>query len=154
MIKKHISLPWLSRLNRSHERYTELAWSKFLGNALAVFSIYTLVFLSVPDTLWRLVWLASFFVVFPKMVGRYLVSWKGKIPQQFHFGFFCCFGCRRLKPCSHMSCRRYGKNEAIVCDDCSPNFADVYGGLSEIERKADRLFAQIEEAKKNSPPAT
>lgn len=147
---KYFSAPFLARLNRSHERYRELAQSKFLGNALAVFGIYALVFLSVPATFWRLVWLASFFVVFPKMVGRYLVSWYGTIPRQPYFGFFVCCGCRRLKPSSHMSCRRYGKEGSIVCDDCNPNFAEAYTSLSELQKSSGDLFARIDEAKKKS----
>lgn len=154
MIKKHISVPWLSRLNRSHERYVELAWSKFLGNALAVLGIYTLVFFSVPGTLWRLVWLASFCVVFPKMVGRYVLSWKGKIPRKVNVGFFVCYGCRRLKPDSHRSCREYGIVRAIVCEGCNPNFADVYDKIHELDRKVDKISADIQEAKNRSPSVT
>ncbi len=149
-MKKYISIPFIAGFNRSHERYIDLAWEKFLVNALLIAVLFALVVLSVPSTFWRIVWGLLFLIVFPRFVGRFIFSWKGTAPRQLSKGFFCCSGCRRLKPASQLVGRKYGKDESVVCDECNPKYAEVFGELYRIENQADTLAARLHDSKKLS----
>jgi len=112
-VKSFILLDWL---NHSAEEYREMARRKFFFQLFCVVGIYTFLWCAVPhNTIWFRIACFSFLFVFPKYVGRFIVSWDGWF-KNIRTGFFVCGShCRRLKPARQISKEKVGGR--IVCRD-------------------------------------
>ncbi len=140
----------LDFLNHSGEVQRKAARDKFFLHFLVVSVVYLYIELAVPHgSIWFVVGWLSFLYVFPKFIGRFVVSWNGMDVKNAKFGFAVCDRCRKLKPARQIEQGSFGN--MVICTSDAPFIRDYFSG-QEARRnlEAHRVSALVEKFPKNS----